>query len=215
MGLDKIFKVLVPKDNTFYPLFNKDADNLIEIADTLLKMLKSCDLAERAALIKRIKELEVIGDDITHEIFENLSRSFITPFDREVINNLASKIDDVADYINGVGMRISLYKPKNFIPEFSKMAEDIYMAVEEIHKAVLQLNNLKDPSQIIEASIKINQFENQCDEIYHNGVSALFEYEKDPVELIKKKEILETLEKVADKAEDVADVLKSIVIKIA
>jgi predicted phosphate transport protein (TIGR00153 family) len=216
MNIDTILKFFVPKDHSFYPLFEKDAQNLIKTAEVLRLLMSTEDTEKQELHIKQIKEFEKIGDDITHTIFDQLNKSFITPFDREDIQQLASNIDDVVDTINGVGQRILLYKPKTYIPVFLEIAEVIFRSAQEIENSV---ELMKDPAsnknRIIESCITINTLENKADDLYHQGISTLFENEKDPFELIKKKEILETLEKAVDKAEDVSDAIKTIMVKLA
>ena len=216
MNIDTILKYFVPKDHAFFPLFERDAQNLIKTAEVLKLLLSTEDIEQQEIFTKQIKELEKIGDDITHTIFDQLNKSFITPFDREDIQEFASNIDDVVDTINGVGQRIRLYKPKNYIPVYLEFAEILYQAAKEIEFSV---NHLTDPGRnkdkIMQSCIAINTLENKADEQYHIGISTLFENEKDPFELIKKKEILETLEKAVDKAEDVSDIIKTILVKMA
>jgi len=216
MNFDKFLRYFTPKDPSFHPLFEKDALNLIKTAEVLKLLLSTEDIEQQDIYIKQIKELEKVGDDLTHTIFDQLNKSFITPFDREDIQEFASNIDDVVDTINGVGQRIKLYKPKNYIPVYLEFAEILYQAAKEIEFSV---NHLTDPGRnkekIMQSCISINTLENKADELYHMGISTLFENEKDPFELIKKKEILETLEKAVDKAEDVSDAIKTILVKMA
>jgi len=216
MNFDKFLKFFTPKDHAFFPLFEQDAQNLIRTTEVLKLLMATEDPALQENYINKIKELEKIGDDITHHIFDQLNKSFITPFDREDIQQFASNIDDVVDTINGAAQRIRLYKPKTYIPVYLEFAEIICQAAKEIEFSV---NLLTDPSgnkdKITKSCISINTLENKADELYHIGISLLFENEKDPFELIKKKEILETLEKAVDKAEDVSDAIKTILVKMA
>ncbi len=215
MNFGKIIKFFIPNDTSFFPLFEEAAQMLVKTADLLHDMMLNDSPEIRKNNIKQIKNLEVAADDVAHNIFENLNKIFITPFDREDIHALTSSLDDVIDSINGVSQRIELYNPKSFLPEFERITQLIVYASKEILSAITALKNLKNPEKIKESCIKINSFENQADDLYHSAVSALFQNETDPFELIKKKEILETLEKIADKAEDVSDVLKTIIIKAA
>lgn len=216
MNFDKFLKFFTPKDASFYPLFERDAENLIKTAEVLKLLMSTEDNEQQEAFVKQIKELEKVGDDITHTIFDQLNKSFITPFDREDIQQLASNIDDVVDTINGVGQRIRLYKPKTYIPIFLEFAEVIYQVAQEIKLSVDLMNDpANNKDKIIQSCITINTLENKADDLYHIGISTLFENEKDPFELIKKKEILETLEKSVDKAEDVSDAIKTIMVKLA
>jgi uncharacterized protein len=216
MKIDNFLKLFSPKDHSFYPLFERDAQNLIKTTEILKKLMSTEDTAEQETYIKQIKELEKAGDDITHLIYDELNKSFITPFDREDIQQFASNIDDVVDTINGVGQRIKLYRPKAYIPIYKDMAEILYQVAVEIEASVNHLNDAaKNKDKIIHSCRAINNLENKADELYHIGISSLFENEKDPFELIKMKEILETLEKSVDKAEDISDTIKTIMVKLA
>ena len=215
MNIDYFLKFFVPKDESFFPLFEENAKILIRAAELLKDLMETSTIEEREPIIWEIKAAELAGDEMIHKIFDQINKSFITPFDREDIQELASSLDDVLDYINGVGQRVLLYKTKSFIPEFKVMAEIIHSASLEIDIAVHSLRHAgREKEKIIQTCIKINTLENKADELYHIGISGLFENETNTNELIKKKGILETLEKVADKAEDVSDVIKTILIKM-
>lgn len=215
MEISKILQFLVPKDRKFFPLFEQAADNLVKSAILLNKMLMISNQEEREIAISDIKAHEKKGDNITHQIFEELNKTFITPFDREDIQGLTSSMDDVLDYINSSAQKIKLYKPNQICTEFIDMSDLIVQAAREIKTAIDCLHDLKDISTIKNSCIRINDIENQADEIYYHTISSLFRNETDAIELIKIKEIIQTLEKATDKAEDVADVLKTIVVKLA
>jgi uncharacterized protein len=216
MNIDKFFKFFVPKDDSFYPMFEEDARILIKASALLKNLMETNNLDEREAIIRQIKDVEHDGDDVTHKIFEQLNRSFITPFDREDIQELASTLDDVVDFVNGIGQRILIYKPKVYMPVFLEMAEITYQCAKEIEISIHCLRHAaKNKEKIIQACINLNTYENKADELHHIGLSELFEQEPDAKELIKKKAILETLEKTVDKAEDVSDAIKTILVKMA
>jgi uncharacterized protein len=216
MNLDSILKYFVPQDHSFFPLFEEDAKVLIKASELLRNLMQTNNLEERDAIIRQIKDVEHEGDDVTHKIFQQLNKSFITPFDREDIQELASTLDDVVDYINGIGQRILVYKPKVYMPVFLEMAEIIYQCAIEVEISILALRHAaKNKEKIIQSCINLNTFENKADELHHIGLSELFEQETDTKELIKKKAILETLEKTVDKAEDVSDAVKTILVKMA
>jgi len=216
MNFNSIVKVFVPSDTSFFPLFEEDAKILIHAAELLKQLMASEPSENRESLVKQIKAVELEGDEVTHKIYDQLNKSFITPFDREDIQELASRLDDVVDFINGSSQRVNLYKPKSFIHIFPEMAETIYLAAVEIETSLHGLKNaVKNRERIIQSCINLNTIENKGDDLYHQGISELFEGEADAKELIKKKEILETLEKCIDKAEDVSDVIKTILIKLA
>jgi uncharacterized protein len=216
MNLDSVLKYFVPKDDSFYPMFEEDARILIKASMLLKNLMETNVLEEREAIIHQIKAVEHDGDEVTHKIFQQLNRSFITPFDREDIQELGSTLDDVVDYINGIGQRILIYKPKVYMPVFLEMAEIIYQCAIEIETSIHALRNAaKNKEKIIQSCINLNTFENKADELHQFGLSEMFENETDIKELIKKKAILETLEKTVDKAEDVSDSIKTILVKMA
>jgi len=216
MNLDYFLKFFVPNDTTFFPLFEKDVKVLVKAAELFKTLVDTDSIGQRDPIIKQIKAMELEGDDITHEIFGQLNKSFITPFDREDIHELASSLDDVLDHLNGASQRIRLYKPKVLLPVLKEFSELIYQAAKEIEFSVNGLRNAgKNREKIIQSCIVLNTIENKGDDLYQMGISKLFDEEKDTIELIKTKEILATLEKAIDKAEDVSDVIKTILIKMA
>ena len=142
MNIDKILKVFVPKDHSFFPLFEDAAKNLVTASGLLKELMASSGIEEHERIHIKIKEIEHIGDVITDKIYEQLNKSFITPFDREDIHELTAHIDDVVDYINGISRRICLYKPRIILPAYVEMADEIYYASIEIKAAI---DCLKDP----------------------------------------------------------------------
>ena len=215
MGISKIIHYLVPKENKFYPMFEESTENLVKGAILLNKYFLVADKEEKENIITSIKEHEKTGDDITHRIYDELNKTFITPFDREDINNLNGSIDDVLDLINTFCQKVRNLSPKTEPECFLELSELILQATREIKIAIMELKNLKNPKKIMDACIRINELENQADEIYHSSLTKLFCTEKDAIELIKIKEMLASLEKATDKAEDVSDVLKSIIVKMS
>jgi predicted phosphate transport protein (TIGR00153 family) len=216
MNIDSFLKFFVPKDHSFFPLFESDAQNLVKAAELLKELMKSDGIEEHERINKEIKNIEHIGDEITDKTYVQLNKSFITPFDREDIHELTATIDDVVDSINGISRRICLYKPKKLIPIYSEIADLIYEGAKEIEAAI---HCLKDPvankEKITRACERVTGIEHEADELYFAGVSELFEKEEDPKELLKNNKILEILERCVDEEEDVTDTLKAILIKMA
>lgn len=213
MSANSIFQFLVPKDKKFFPLFEKDAANLLMMGEVLVKLVKTENHTERSIFIRQIEELEHKGDEITHELFIELGSNFITPFDREDIHALASAIDDVADYILGASTRMDLYNITKFDDAVIKLTENIHSGAIEIQKAITGLKNMKNIPAVREACIRLNSLENEADKIFNIALANLFETEKDAVELIKQKELLSILETATDKAEDAANTIETIIIK--
>lgn len=216
MNIDRFLKFFVPKDHSFFPLFENDAQNLVKAAETLKALLYSNESGEHEKLYMEIKDLEHIGDEITIKTYEQLNKSFITPFDREDIHELTANIDDVVDSINGIARRIRLYRPKKLMPIYKEMADLILDAAREVESAV---HCLKDPvankEKITRSCGIVTAIEHKADDIYFAGMSELFEKEEDIKELIKNNKILEMLERCVDEQEDVTDTMKSILIKMA
>lgn len=216
MRLDGILRFLLPRDEKFLHLFVKDVENLLTAA-TLFKeaMLTSVNHQERAQKIRKLEELEHKGDEITHQILSELSLTFITPLDREDIHALATTLDDILDYIQGTGHRMILYQIESITPEEEKLATLIYQQVLELHKVIPLLHQLKKADTIKEALVKINSIENEADDVFERAIAELFKNCKDPIELIKMKELLVSLETATDQCEDAANVIESIMIKNA
>jgi predicted phosphate transport protein (TIGR00153 family) len=215
MTINGVISYLLPRDKSFYPLFEKAAENLRAGSDNLYLAVTAPSPEQRIEYMRMVEKLEHVGDEIAHEIFNELGKNFITPFDREDIHRLISGIDDVLDYIHGASKRVELYKISSFSPAIIKLSELIQTACHELYKAILELKNLKNLRKITDACVRINSIENHADDIFDNAVAKLFEEEKNAVEIIKMKEILQALETATDMAEDCANVLESIIVKVA
>jgi len=216
MSLNSIFQYFVPKDKKiFFPLFEQAASNVVDMAELMVEAVNKDDMAERQIIYQQIDKLENLGDDITHQIYLELGKNFITPFDREDIHSLATAIDDVADLIQGSANRMSLYQITEMTEPIRKLSELILQGSNDLQKAVAELKDLKNVRNIAESCIRINSIENQADYVFDRAVADLFLYEKDPIRLIKYKEILAALETATDRCEDAANVMESIIVKNA
>lgn len=215
MSLDSILQFMVPKDRKFFKLFNAAAENLSAAGKLLLELADTPQGDRRKELILAIDDLEHVGDDITHDIFVELNTNFITPLDRGDIHALAKSLDDVLDHINLSAYCLDMYNLVVPPPEYKPLVENIGQSADLIMQAVKLLNNRKKVKVIQELCVEINRLENVADGIFVNGMSRLFREEKDPINLIRQKETLIALELATDMAEDVANVLDTITIKIA
>jgi uncharacterized protein Yka (UPF0111/DUF47 family) len=215
MGLNDIFKIFLPKDKIFYSLFEEVAVTVEQMGRLMKDVVNEHDFDKRATLIAKMEDLEHVNDDLTHKIFTELGRNFITPFDREDIHYLASALDDIADYIFASAKKINFYKVNPNDPGIQKMADLIEQGAEQIKNAVVELRNMKNMRQITNALVKVNSIENQADDIFDLSIDRLFETEPDAKEVIKKREIYQVMETVTDKCEDAANVIESIIIKYA
>jgi len=215
MDISGLLKYFIPKEKKFYAMFNQAAENTIEASAALEKLINAPTLEERLTVGLTIKAIEKKGDEFTNKIFDELNRSFITPFDREDINELTSTIDDVVDLIYGTSGKIEIYRCNNFSSFMKEMAAQISQGSQLIKVAVGGLDDTKKADKVLKTCKEIHKMESRVDELYHKAISGLFENEKDPIELIKQKEILLNFEKIANKIEDVADVVKTILVKYA
>jgi predicted phosphate transport protein (TIGR00153 family) len=205
----------MPKDRVFYSLFEEVAATVSQMGKLLKVVVAEPDFDKRAAHISKLEDMEHINDDLTHKIFTELGRNFITPFDREDIHHLASALDDIADYIYSAAKKINFYKVNPNDQGIQKMADLIDQGAEQIKNAVFELRNMANMRQITDALVKVNSIENQADDIFDMSIDRLFEIEPDAKEVIKKREIYQVMEIVTDKCEDAANVIESIIIKYA
>ena len=212
MALGKIFSFLVPKDKNFFKLFSQASENLVEISKVFSEMAIA-PIEKRHELLKKISDLEHVGDEITHQIFTELSTNFITPFDREDISYLASSLDDIVDYIDGSAKRIDTYRIEDITPAMKKLCEIIEHSAKEIHIAVSNMRDMNNAVRIREAIVRINSLENHADDVFDTAIADLFDNEKDAIKIMKMKEILSNMETATDKCEDVANVIETIMVK--
>jgi len=199
---------LIPRDTSFLRMFSAMSDNLIVGARTLVDLF--ADYQDVEHKIDEVRRIEREGDELTHAILTKLNQTFITPFDREDIHQLASKLDDVLDFINAAAARIAMYQITAPPPAAGELAKIILMQSQELQKAV---SLMQKNGNILAHCVEINRLENEADLVAQQAIARLFECEKDPINLIKIKELLEFLERATDKAEDVANVLETVVLK--
>ncbi|MBD0331177.1 MAG: DUF47 domain-containing protein [Chitinophagaceae bacterium] len=206
-------KLLAPKHRIFYELFEQVADNGAKMGEKLFELCVEKDWAKRAELINPIEDLEHANDELTHRIFTELGRNFITPFDREDIHYLASALDDIADYIYGSAKKIKLYRLDPSDEAIQKLSLLIEQGAKEVRNAVMELRNMRDMKKITDALVTINSIENQADDISDLYIERLFSTNVDAREILMKREIYQFMEDVTDKCEDAANVIESIIIK--
>ncbi len=214
-GINSILKIFLPRDRVFYQLFESVSSSLVIMGEKLKEVVNEPDFEKRGKLIKDLEDMEHTCDDFTHEIFTQLSKNFITPFDREDIHYLASALDDIADYIYASAKKINFYKVNPSDSGIQKMADIIAQACVAVNGAIVELRNMKNMRKITDALVLINSIENQGDDIFDLSIERLFDTEHDAKELIKKREIYQVMEIVTDKCEDAANVIESIIVKYA
>jgi len=202
---------LLPKEENFLKQFNRTTDIILEAAIALDSL--AADFSDVEVKVARIKHLEHEGDQVTHETFALLSRTWITPIDREDIHDLTKALDDILDLIDAGAARFVLFKIPGPTPELKAMTELIVQSARAIQRAMPLLQDLKNSNAIIAACVEINRLENEADALNRLAIGRLFENAKDPFVLMKWKEIYEVLEAATDACEDVANVLEQIVLK--
>ena len=213
---NSFFSRFTPKEPKFFPLLKQLSEILSASSSILVESLRHDSPTERANYYKLIKDREREGDKLTHLIFDELGTTFITPFDREDIHDLASSIDDVIDGINSSAKRITIYIPRPISDSGKELSLLIQQEAHYISKAMDELETFrKKPTTLRDYCTKLHDIENQADDVYELFITKLFEEEKDSIELIKIKEIMHELEKTTDAAEHVGKILRNLIVKYA
>jgi predicted phosphate transport protein (TIGR00153 family) len=204
---------LIPREKKFFVLFEQSAQNAVKITQQLKDMVHIWEnIKERVGVIT---DLEHQGDAITHQIFGQLHRTMITPFDREDIALLAHSLDDVSDFIHAAADAMLLYKVERPTPRAKELAEIALQAVAEVENAVSELHDRIRRNQLLKRCIEINRLENLGDSVYRSAMAELFDDSPDIAELIKWREIYNHLESVIDRCEDIANILEGVSMKYA
>ncbi|GGB80779.1 hypothetical protein GCM10007424_21080 [Flavobacterium suaedae] len=212
MSLNNIFQFLVPKDKKFFPLLEQASQNLVLLAEKLHEAVNTSS-EEREEFLLEIERLENVIEGIAHQTNLELSRNFITPFDREDIHSLISAMDNVADYMYDAANRMRLYQIDKINKSIRKMTEINLEACQLIEEAIGDLKGMKNLKGIADCCKKINKLESKSDNVFDRAVADIFNNEKDVLNVIKYKEVLSALETATDKCKGVANVLESITVK--
>jgi len=203
----------IPREEKFFDLFQASAENMVKAAQSLKEMINDWEHVE--GKVAEITELEHKGDTITHEIMSRLNRTFVTPFDREDIVQLAHVLDDVTDFIHAAADAMLLYKVERPGERANELADIILQATEEIEKVLPQLKKRIILSSVLKRCVEINRLENLADRVYRSAIAELFDNSTDMAHIIKWREIYAHMESATDRCEDVADVLEGVAIKHA
>ncbi len=203
----------IPREEKFFDLFQASAENMVRAAQSLKEMITSWEHVEGKAA--EITELEHKGDTITHEIMSRLNRTFVTPFDREDIAQLAHSLDDVTDFIHSAADAMVLYKVERPGPRAEELADIILQGAEEIEKVLPQLRKRIVLSAVLKRCVEINRLENLADRVYRLAIAELFDDSTDMAHIIKWRDIYAHMESATDRCEDVADILEGVAIKHA
>ena len=201
----------LPKTENFTALFEKSSANIVE-GVTLFRALAG-DLTSVETGIEKLKDLEHEGDRITHETLDKLNTTFITPFDREDIHTLATRLDDILDATDAAGQRLVVYRITEVPPEFLTLADLLVESAKEVQTAVLALPNRKKREEAIASCVEINRLENEADVVLREALADLFHNAHDAIEVVKLKDLFSFLEDATDRCEDVANVIETIIMK--
>jgi predicted phosphate transport protein (TIGR00153 family) len=199
---------LIPREESFFDLFELMASKVQQGADELLDLLKNySDLDRRAG---RVLDIEHEGDEITHEVMKRLNTTFITPFDREDIHRLASMMDDILDHIEAAAEYLQLHRIEEPLPQMVSLAETLALAANLTAQSMPHLRKMKGMEQYW---VEINRLENEGDRFYRRTIAELFSGDYKAMDVLKYKDIIEEIETAIDRVEDVANTLESIVLK--
>ena len=201
---------LMPNEGDFFALFQKQAENIVAGSAAFTRLLEHYTAVPEQ--VQNVKAIEHAGDEITHQIFRKLNQTFITPFDREDIHELCGTMDDVIDLIDAAASRFVLYRILTVRAGTVELAKVLTLATMELSAAI---HAIQTPEKALHRVIEINRLENESDRICRTLIAELFEQEKDPVQIIKWKEIFEVIETAVDKCEDVSNVIESVILKNA
>jgi len=202
---------LFPKDTNFYDLFERGVGKVHEGAQALADLVK--DFSNVPLKAKRIKDIEHEADLITHETIEKLNKTFVTPLDREDIHGLISSLDNILDHVEAAADKFSLYRIPEVQPDAVLLTDVLIHSVKEVQTTIGKLRNLKDADLILKHCIEINRLENEGDFVYRTAIAKLFEQGGDPLNVIKWKEVYDSIEDAIDSCEDVANVIEGVTLK--
>lgn len=210
MKLRNLFHFFQPKDKVFFELFEKITTNLVEMS-AVFKTETDKKSGLKPDLLERMKHFEHINDEYTHTVYDELNKNFITPFDREDIQQLVSRLDDIADYIHASTEYIILYETP-YQDAYSQFAEIIFEACKEVQTAMRHLKEFRNEDEVMKSCIRVNALENEADRLLSRSMVELFKT-NDPVRIIKVSKVLENLEIATDQAESVANIIHNVMIK--
>lgn len=202
---------LLPHDRQFFQNFEAQGRKTVEGCRALQALIENpADLESQA---QRVTQIEQECDEITHAVVESLHKTFITPLDRNDIYRLITKMDDIMDLVEAAADRFSLYQVRQMTPDAGEMARTLVQSSEHVLSAVSGLREMRQANAILQHCVEINRLENVADKILRSALARLFREEKDPIAVIKWKELFETMESATDRCEDVANIIEGVVLE--
>lgn len=215
MKIDKFLQLFVVKEKRFFPLFIKSAENIKKAAELLVEQTREEDPDKRRILAHLIKECETAGDAVTDRIIDELMDAYVTPFDRDDIHQLAEDMDTFLDTMRDSSKKIAIYQPKEVSPKLVSLSEYILKDAELLVEITGHFEKMRDDAKIVDDLCdRIKENEHICDDIFESYLSNLFEVEKDAIELVKKKNIVQALEDTSDVAKSLSNTIRSIAVKM-
>jgi len=213
--VDALIRWLMPKEERFHELFAQDTANLLRAARSFVEFVRA-DLPTRRLRMAELRELEHTGDTVTRQIFDALNSSFITPFDREDIRSLATDLDDILDYVEGVAQQLINFELSECPPELREFAEILVEMAAEIEQVTERIWNLAKAREIQSAIVRISDLENRADDLYNKVIADLFRPNgRDPLQIMKWKEIYDGLENACDQCKDYTHIVGNVIVKNA
>lgn len=216
MKLDKFLQVFVTKENKFYPLFISLSDLICRSAELLVQQTREQDEKERVRLAKQIKAFESEGDKITACLFDTLYKAFVTPFDREDVHQFASNLDTFLDFLDDSAKKFAIYQPKECDEHLIRIAEAILEDARYTAQITANIEKIRDRVELLDSICdSMKAIEHQVDDLYEEYMAYIFKNEKDSIELIKKKNIVQVLEDTTDHAKHLSETVRSIIVKMS
>jgi uncharacterized protein len=217
MKLDSLIKLFLPREERFRELLEKDTQNLVKSAEIFLEIARATRLEDRRVKLVELKALEHDGDDLTRQVFEALNSSFITPLDREDIRSVAVDLDDILDYLEGIARYLVIFEIEEAPEPLTRFAEILLEMIREIHTVTRLIWDLGNERRVRESTVRISELENQGDDLYITVMADLLREGsgRDPIRVMKWKEIYENLENACDSCKDFTHIVGNVVIKNA
>lgn len=216
MKIDRFLQLFVVKEKKFYPLYKELGNTAVEVADKLLVLLQEHHPEQQTGIYKIIKAEEVKGDHIRNTLFDELKNTFVTPFDREDVHTLALRIDNFIDFVHDASRRVVMYKAKRIDDPLISMGKYILEDARVLNEIMSLLESVPKKNEVVrQLCDRINDIEHRVDDLYEQYMGDVFANEKDAIELVKLKNIVQALEDATDKAKEVSDAVRSIILKFA
>jgi uncharacterized protein Yka (UPF0111/DUF47 family) len=211
--LDRIVRWLLPRENRFFLYLNSIGKNVARGADVFAELLTAKGPDEFRAVAERLRTVEHEGDEMSHLLYDEIDKTFVTPIDREDLHALTSRLDDVLDSLEAGAGRIVVYRLQALTEPMKGLIRIAHECSHEVARAVTLLEDASRTNEINVIAVRVNSLENEGDNIYRQELERIFASRPDPIELIREKEILDVLEEAIDECEDVIDLVRSVIVK--